>query len=388
MTDRPTTDRLGSDELTLRAPAFVAGACDLPWYRRAFAQGAGYILPSSIFAFVPIAFALDAGPATLALVTLNCLTIIVFFLGSTLVMHWPEYARWLWLAGLIASILTLGLFPDSRPVYFAPLITCTAVTLIVWRHALIVVIAATCVGLGYAVLRGDLFGVVMVLMGLALALTVGLGIRYDAARAALRRAEERTAVLAVAAERERIGRDLHDILGHSLTTIAVKADLAQRLAHRDAAATAAQIGEIASIARQSLKDVRATAAGMREVRLASEVAAARAVLTAAGIECRAPVALPMLSDHDSELLGYVVREAVTNVVRHAGATTCTIEADAGGVTVTDNGTGFATGAGGNGLDGLRQRTDEAGAAFDLHTGPDGTVLSVRLGVRSNQGGTP
>ena len=383
MTDEPVTDTTAP-----RAPAFVAGACDLPWYRRAFAQGAGYILPSSIFAFIPIAFALDAGPGMIALIALNCLAIVVFLLGSTLVMHWPGYARWAWLAGLIGSIATLGLFPDSRPIYFAPLVTCTAVTLIAWRHALIVVIAATCVGLGLAILQGDLFGVVMVLMGFVLALNVGLGIRYDAARAALRRAEERTAVLAVAAERERIGRDLHDILGHSLTTIAVKADLAQRLASRDPAATAAQIGEIAGIARQSLKDVRATAAGMREVRLAAEVAAARAVLIAAGVECRAPVALPMLADADSELLGYAVREAVTNVVRHSGATVCTIEADADGVRIGDDGTGLGDRRGGSGLNGLRSRVEQAGGSFDIQSSPAGTVLTVRLAAPSPEGSTP
>lgn len=376
-----------TDETSLRAPAFVPGARDLPWYRRAFAQGAGYILPSCVFALIPIGYALDAGPAVILLVSLNCLAIVAFFAGSTLVMHWPEYGRWLWLAGLISSILLLGVFPDSRPLYFAPLVTCTAVTLIAWRHALIVVIATTLIGLGFSLLQADLFGVVMVLMGLALALTVGLGIRYDAARSALRRAEERTAVLAVAAERERIGRDLHDLLGHSLTTIAVKADLAQRLASRDPAATAAQIAEIASIARQSLKDVRATAAGMREVRLAGEVAAARSVLTAAGVECRAPVALPMLSDDDSELLGYVVREAVTNVVRHAGAVICTIEADADGVRIGDDGTGFSDRHGGSGLDGLRSRVEQAGGSFDVQSSPAGTVLTVRLAA-SPEGGTP
>jgi two-component system, NarL family, sensor histidine kinase DesK len=377
-----------TDDASLQAPAFRPGARGLPWYRRAFAQGAGYILPSCIFALIPIAYALDAGPAVIALISLNCLAIVAFFVGSTLVMHWPEHGRWLWLAGLIGSIVTLGVFPDSRPLYFAPLITCTAVTLIAWRHALVVVIATTLLGLGFSLLQRDLFGVVMVLMGLALALTVGLGIRYDAARAALRRAEDRTAVLAVAAERERIGRDLHDILGHSLTTIAVKADLAQRLATRDPAATAAQIGEIATIARQSLKDVRATAAGMREVRLASEIAAARSVLTAAGIECRAPVALPVLGDADSELLGYAVREAVTNVVRHSGATVCTIEADAGGVRVSDDGAGFEGRHDGSGLAGLQQRTEQAGGGLGVQSSAEGTVLTVRLSAPPSEGSTP
>ncbi len=374
----------------LRAPGYVPGAKGLPWYRRAFAQGAGYILPSAVFAFLPIAFALDQPPQLLWMVALICAVIMVFFLGSTLVMHWPETGRWLWLAGLITSIVLLGVFPTARPVYFTPFVTCIAVTLIAWRHALVVVIAATAVGLGVALLNNDLFGVVMVLMGLALALAIGLGMRYEAAREQLRQAEERTAVLAVAAERERIGRDLHDILGHSLTAIVVKADLAERLATRDPGAAAEQIRELAAVARQSLRDVRATAAGMREVRLASEIAAARAVLTSAGLECRTPVALPVLRDADSELLGYAVREAVTNIVRHAGASTCTIEVSAAGITIGDDGRGFADSATttGSGLAGLRERVQQAGAELAVTLLQPGTAVGVRLAARPARADAP
>ena len=142
--------------------------------------------------------------------------------------------------------------------------------------------------------------------------------------------------------------------------------------------------ELATVARQALKDVRATAAGMREVRLASEIAAARSVLTAAGVEPRTPAALPMLDDADSELLGYAVREAITNVVRHAGAATCTIEADEHGVRIADDGGGFDRRRSGNGLTGLRERAERAGAGFDVETSPAGTVLSVRLPAAANE----
>ena len=99
----------------------------------------------------------------------------------------------------------------------------------------------------------------------------------------LRRTREQLAVAAVAAERERIGRDLHDILGHSLTAIAVKAGLARRLVERDPQAAAIEIGDVERLARDALKDVRATASGYREVTLAAELAVAGAVLRAAGI---------------------------------------------------------------------------------------------------------
>src|SRR5699024_6857746 len=120
---------------------------------------------------------------------------------------------------------------------------------------------------------------------------------------------------------------LHDILGHSLTAVAVKAGLASRLTGLDPEATREQLREIEQVARQALADVRATAGGYREVRLATEIAGALSVLEAGGVRCTASTALPTMSDATSEFLGYVVREAVTNVVRHAAADTVDIVVD-------------------------------------------------------------
>ena len=174
-------------------------------------------------------------------------------------------------------------------------------------------------------------------MGLATA----AGMEAGAAQGRLQRAEQRVSTLSVAAERERIGRDLHDILGHSLTAISIKAGLAARLVDLDPAAAKAQIAEIEQVSRQALADVRTTASGMREVRLATEIASARSVLLAAGIESRMPSALPPLSDELSELMGYVVREAVTNVVRHSRAGVCTIVVESSAVEIRDDGRGLA-----------------------------------------------
>lgn len=360
------------------APGYVPGAANLPWYRRAFAQGAGYTLPSVIFVVLPVVFAWGQPAVSVALVAAICLAILVLVLGTSLIMHWPEWARWLWLAGLVAAVASLGLFPNARPLYFAPFIAIAAATLIAWRRSIPALIGGTVVGLILALIGGDLFAVIMVLMGLSLALSIGQGIRVDAAKEALRAAEERTAVLAVAAERERIGRDLHDILGHSLTAIVVKADLAERLIVRDPQAAAGQVRELAGVARQALKDVRSTARGMQQVRLAGEIASARSVLGAAGFEARVPAALPLLSDADSELLGYAVREAVTNVIRHSGGSVCTIEADRGGIRVSDDGNGINDPGTGSGLDGLRTRVAAAGGALTVTSGGFGTELVVRL----------
>lgn len=117
---------------------------------------------------------------------------------------------------------------------------------------------------------------------------------------------------------------------------------------------------------------------MREVRLASEVAAARSVLDAAGVECRTPSALPALPDARAELFGYVVREAVTNVVRHAGAVTCTITADETSVSVTDDGRGIPTDAPGSGLRGLAERVEASGGRLTVTSSTAGTTVRATL----------
>jgi two-component system sensor histidine kinase DesK len=187
-----------------------------------------------------------------------------------------------------------------------------------------------------------------------------LNIELQHTRAELARA-------AVAAERERIGRDLHDILGHSLTAIAVKAGLARRLADRDPAGSAAEIGDIERLAREALSDVRATAAGYRDVSLAGELAVARSVLQAAGIAVEMPSAVDDVTPAGREVFGYVVREAVTNVVRHSRATRCVISLHPDSIEISDNGRPLRGGPGGSGLAGLAERMRSVGGT--LTAGP-------------------
>jgi two-component system sensor histidine kinase DesK len=198
----------------------------------------------------------------------------------------------------------------------------------------------------------------------------------------LRRTREQLAVAAVAAERERIGRDLHDILGHSLTAIAVKAGLARRLLDRDPAAAAAEIGDVEQLAREALKDVRATASGYREVSLAGELSVAASVLRAAGIRAELPSAVDGVDPADREIFGYVVREAVTNVVRHSGARTCRIILGERSIEIRDDGaTGARTTADdqGSGLRGLARRVAARGGTMSAGPQPGaGFLLSVTM----------
>ena len=198
----------------------------------------------------------------------------------------------------------------------------------------------------------------------------------------LRETQEQLAVAAVVAERERIGRDLHDILGHSLTAIAVKAGLARRLLERDAAAAVVEIADVERLAREALADVRATASGYREVSLAGELAVAAAVLQAAGIRAELPRAVDAVNPAAREVFGYVIREAVTNVVRHSGASSCTVTLEPNSIEIVDDGRGPADGEQcGNGLPGLADRLAAVGGTIEAVPLPGGG-FHVRASVPS------
>ena len=196
----------------------------------------------------------------------------------------------------------------------------------------------------------------------------------------LRETQEQLAVAAVVAERERIGRDLHDILGHSLTAIAVKAGLARRLLERDPAAARVEIGDVERLARDALADVRATASGYREMSLVGELAVAGAVLQAANIRAVLPQAVDAVNPAAREVFGYVIREAVTNVVRHSGAHACTVTLEPNSIEIVDDGPGpSAAEECGNGLPGLADRLAAIGGTLEAGPLPGGG-FRVRAGV--------
>ncbi|MFI5492400.1 sensor histidine kinase [Actinoplanes sp. NPDC051859] len=142
--------------------------------------------------------------------------------------------------------------------------------------------------------------------------------------AELERARQVEARLAVAEERLRFARDMHDIVGRALSVVALKSELAARLAQRGRAEAAAEMLEVRRIAEESLADVRAVVRGYRQADLGTELAGARSLLAAAGIDCRVDGASGGLPDDTQGALGWVVREATTNVLRHSEARTCTV----------------------------------------------------------------
>lgn len=193
----------------------------------------------------------------------------------------------------------------------------------------------------------------------------------------LRAAREELATRAVAEERLRFSRDLHDLLGHTLSVIVVKSEAARRLASRDLDAALTQITDIESVGRQALTEVREAVTGYREGSLGTELDRARSALTAADMEPVVHHSGPPLPPRAEALLGWVVREAVTNVVRHSGASRCEIAVSGSTehvrLTVTDNGTGGdgpAQGPG-TGLTGLTERLAAAGGSLTAEVEPRG-----------------
>jgi two-component system, NarL family, sensor histidine kinase DesK len=181
---------------------------------------------------------------------------------------------------------------------------------------------------------------------------------------ALGAARAEVARLAAENERSRIARDLHDLLGHSLTTITVKAGLARRLAERGESERAyTEIREVEQLSRRTLGDVRAAVSAHRDVTLAGELATAREVLRASGIVAELPASVVETEPLLSELFGWIVREGVTNVVRHSRAEHVRVTLGRNWIEFVDDGKGAVGTNAGNGLCGLRERTEALGGTL-------------------------
>lgn len=200
------------------------------------------------------------------------------------------------------------------------------------------------------------------------------------ARHKLRLAQSEIEHLATVAERERIARDLHDVLGHTLSLIVLKAELASRLAEREPARAASEMRDVEEVARRTLQEVRETIRGYHTT-LADEVQRAGAMLKAADIATRFDFENVTLSKGAEEALALALREAVTNVVRHAGATSCTIRLHAEDAAVIldvhddGRGTNVTEGAG---LRGMRERIEACAGTVERMGGRKGMHLRVRL----------
>lgn len=195
--------------------------------------------------------------------------------------------------------------------------------------------------------------------------------------AQLREANERIGEVTKIAERERIARDMHDVLGHTLSVVVLKAELAGRLLERNAAGAAEEIREIEQLARQALTDVRAAISGYRSPGFSTELTGVRVVLEAAGIELGERIDIPEPEGAAGRIFPFVLREAVTNILRHSAATRCsiTLERRNGDIRleVADNGDA-AEFTEGHGIRGMRERLEQQGGRLEVSAGPGGFRL--------------
>ncbi|MEU8029537.1 histidine kinase [Streptomyces sp. NPDC049099] len=204
----------------------------------------------------------------------------------------------------------------------------------------------------------------------------------------LRKARATVAHLAANEERLRLARDLHDLLGHSLSLITLKSELAGRMLpdHPDKAAQ--QVADIEQVSRQALVDVREAVTGYRRPRLAAELAGTQVALTAAGVTAEMPAEpdLTGVPEEAESVLAWALREAVTNVVRHSGADKClvqlthrqTLDGPMLELSVEDNGSGGAGNGPGNGLTGLTERLEKAGGTLEAGRIRHGFRLVARV----------
>lgn len=235
--------------------------------------------------------------------------------------------------------------------------------------------------------------------GLALVIMIALRLAMEREERARVLGEE----LALSRQREQVGRDVHDVLGHSLTVITLKTELARRLVDTDPVRAQAELDEVLGISRQSLAEVRNTVGGLHVPELGAQLASVRTALDAAGITTRLPepAAVSSLPADRRELYAWCLREAVTNVIRHAEATHCTVTVTADRLTVCDDGRGLpvpvppvpgpasgsssespASGSG-SGLRGMRHRVSEAGGMLSVRPAQrdgerPGTIVEVIL----------
>jgi two-component system sensor histidine kinase DesK len=188
-------------------------------------------------------------------------------------------------------------------------------------------------------------------------------------------ANKEIATLAVTNERQRVARDLHDLLGHSLTTITVKAGLARRVLESagDIPRAVEEIREVESLTRSALSDVRATVSEYREVSLSAELVGARAALRAAEIDPDLPHAVDNVRPEFQTTFGYVLREAVTNVLRHSGAKQVKVRLGDTWLEIEDDGTAAEV-VPGNGLRGLTERLAAVGGTLRASARPGGGLL--------------
>lgn len=299
------------------------------------------------------------------------------------------------LAGLTLLVLVLSLAYGSAFLWlFVGVSAIAGVTLSLWS-AFWVVMALTLltlfasVGVSGGIVASDWLHIIPLMLlvrGLSLDM-IGLA-RLSSALREVHATRGELARLAVMEERLRVARDLHDLLGHTLSLIVLKSELARRVVEQDPQRAVQEIHEVERVARQSLHEVREAVAGYRQPRLESELDGARQLLDAAGIACHIEHTAGALPSTIDAVLAWTVREGVTNVIRHSRARNCTIrvtcELERARAEITNDGEWrkeqIALDKAGSGLAGLMERVSAHGGQIETGPLPTAVRTSFRLWV--------
>lgn len=289
-------------------------------------------------------------------------------------------AGWIVVVLAVLAVVFPGLSPEfpgmiSFPVVLLLLSSLVAVCPLInaWYVALASVLIALVTG-AFTALTGELgFAIFGVFYALLFSVTLGLTLRISIWTVLVvweqERRREVDARLAVAEERLRFSRDLHDVFGRTLSTVAVKSELAAALAERGDPRGAEEMMLVRGLAQDALKEVREVVQGYRATDLATELAGAREILSASGIEVRMAGEGLELPGPVQEALAWTVREGVTNVVRHSAANECTIEVrqevDSYRVRISNDGVRGVPSRSGNGLRGLAERLALVGGGLQV-----------------------
>jgi two-component system sensor histidine kinase DesK len=323
-------------------------------------------------------FADDPSPAHLGLVLAGFAAFVVCY-GNALIgpwdrITWRQRVPWLVAGAIIATALVIGDRPDWG-ILFIFLAVVSAARLPEPQSVLAVGLASV-LATGTMLIAGSegwtalSVGLTAGGIGFLFLLISRLARAYDELRAA----QDELAQAAVNEERLRFARDLHDLLGHSLSVISLKAQLAGRLLPDHPAEAATHVSDLEHVSREALQEVRAAVAGYARPTLAGELAGARTALEAAGIEPQLDATVDLPEDVE-ELLAWTVREGTTNVLRHSDASMARIVVAGGGpsaaVEIVDNGSGDGADDGGRGLAGLRERASRLGGSVEAGPLPDG-----------------
>lgn len=279
---------------------------------------------------------------------------------------------------MVAAMFALGTAPAlilGSPAYLTGLTyaIATGLMLLPLRFSLLLGTGAAVAQIAWMLVRdgrvawGQVLTLVAVtaILGIVYALTFTIG--------HLRLAREQIRRMAVDQERQRVARDLHDVLGHSLSTMTLKLGLTRRILETsdNTDAALAEIRDLDDLCREALSDVRATVSDYRTVSFATEVAGARMALRAAGVQAELPAAADAVAPELQGVFGYVVREAVTNVLRHSDAQRCTVRVGRDWLEVADDGTVPAEVVPGHGLTGLAERMAAVSGSLEHGRGPHG-----------------